>query len=465
MLLVCGAWAVATPLSSAPDEGAHLVKAAAIARGQLHGEDRVTTLGFIQIGYLTVVRVPGTFKTLSSEQQCFYRQPQITPACVAPFRADPRVQDVNTSAGRYPPYYYLPLVPFVRAFPSRHGYYLLRAIEAVLSAAFLASAFASAQRLGRWALVGVGVAATPMAFYLAGTINPNGLEISADIALWASAIALARAPVIDERLLARTAIAFTAAAVVRQLSFPVAAFARVVPLLLAGRTRLRAIVALRRFRLWVGVVALAGAAWLAWTLAIGPTPRASLHQTYSVTSNLQNQWKTFEQAIAWFGGFEVRVVVAAFIWAAALLALVVAAFVFARACEAAALVGVIAAAVALGIVIPLLNQPPLYHLWQGRYSLPLLVGAPILAGAILGNRVARRGTRTALWILVGALGFGQILAFAGAARRYAVGAHGPLVYVLHPRWEGIVTPAAPLLLVAAGVVWYAWRVARSPILP
>ena len=75
-------------------------------------------------------------------------------------------------------------------------------------------------------------------------------------------------------------------------------------------------------------------------------------------------------------------------------------------------------------------------IWQGRYSLPLAVGVPIIAGVGVGSSetAARLGRRLAL-VLVASLAVAQILAFAQAIRRYAVGAHGPLWFFGHEQWS------------------------------
>src|SRR5262249_6481042 len=106
--------------------------------------------------------------------------------------------------------------------------------------------------------------------------------------------------------------------------------------------------------------------------------------------------------------------------------------------------------------------------WQGRYTLPVAVGVPLLAVFALqsetGRRVLLRG-----WFMpaLGAmLVVAHVLAFYQALRRWAGGADRPVFYLLHPDWTSIVPQF--LLIVAYGVVFTAFVVrllgGRSPTL-
>ncbi|WP_232083325.1 DUF2142 domain-containing protein, partial [Arthrobacter sp. SO5] len=94
-------WALASPLMSVPDEPAHAIKAAAVARGQLsadtHGKQ----------GDPAVVVVPAYFAELGP-QTCTAFRPDLTAAC-AP-QLDPTHRGpvtAATTAGNYNPFYYM----------------------------------------------------------------------------------------------------------------------------------------------------------------------------------------------------------------------------------------------------------------------------------------------------------------------------------------------------------------------
>ena len=81
---------------------------------------------------------------------------------------------------RYPPLYFavVGLPSYFRG--SSVDIYLMRLVSALLSAIFLALALTAAvvYSTNRAMVVGLVVAATPMVFFLAGVVNPSGLEIS-----------------------------------------------------------------------------------------------------------------------------------------------------------------------------------------------------------------------------------------------------------------------------------------------
>jgi hypothetical protein len=468
------AWSFATPLLASPDESSHLARIAAIGRGQLTGPDRLSGFGFT-----TEVRVPGTYNNLLEASLCFLGRPDVTPACKPKLRLDP-AERATATFGRYPPlYYFLMAVPTRMVSPPGVAY-LIRIMTGLLSAAFLASAFLAAQSLGRWALLGVAGATTPMVLYLGSVVNPSGLELACAVALWTSVVALSRGPRIDTRSLVISGVSFVFLANLRGISLPMAVIALALPLALASRTRLSEV--MHRFRAWwwSAPVMLGGATAIAWGELRGPGPvspfsRPPFTRTHlSIADGLVRSRRLFEESIAWFGqrtqngggGFEVRVVVAIviwfFLWAIILLV------GLRRGATRDRLVLGTAALVAL--VFPIyvsivLHPPPIYRDWQGRHGLPLWVGVPILGGAVAataGRQVGRR-----LWpiqvALPTAFAFGQTFAFAAAAHRYAVGSQGRVLYFVDPLWGETHKHLLLLGLAVVGSATLAWRVGFSPI--
>jgi hypothetical protein len=89
--------------------------------------------------------------------------------------------------------------------------------------------------------------------------------------------------------------------------------------------------------------------------------------------------------------------------------------------------------------------------WQGRYTLPLAVGVPILAAVTLtsterGRQLATSGLLLGIGVVIG---LAHVLAFAQNLRRNTVGYDGAFQFWEHPNW---VPPLSPLLLTIAYVV-------------
>ena len=181
-------WAFASPLLSVPDEPAHLVKSAAVARGELTGRKiaiRDEGPGSIfRGGFTVVVDVPLSYAWQTSEiPNCFIYDPTTPAGCAPEFRDQPEEVTWTTWVGEYPPTYYAAVGWATLVDTGRNGVYLARLVSAAISAAFLATAFACALTSARHRVLALGVvlAATPMTLFLAGSINPNGLEIAAAV--------------------------------------------------------------------------------------------------------------------------------------------------------------------------------------------------------------------------------------------------------------------------------------------
>ena len=108
------------------------------------------------------------------------------------------------------------------------------------------------------------------------------------------------------------------------------------------------------------------------------------------------------------------------------------------------------------IVVPVVLEFPAYRdvgsvFWQGRYTLPLAVGIPIVAAmSIACTEIGRRLYKLRLhWIIGGIVAVGSTLAFAQNLRRYTVGYNGDVWYWLRPQWS---PPASPLLLTVVYVI-------------
>ncbi len=72
----------------------------------------------------------------------------------------------------------------------------MRLCSVLVGAALLASGLASAREAtsGRFTVAGAALAATPMAFFLIGSINPSGFEIAAAFATWLAWLELLSPP-------------------------------------------------------------------------------------------------------------------------------------------------------------------------------------------------------------------------------------------------------------------------------
>jgi hypothetical protein len=475
--ILCLSWAIATPLFAAPDEPAHVVRAASIARGTITGEVvRQSTPAergaFRPIDFNGAyrVRLPEIFRSAYTAG-CFAFQADKTANC-ASFRGSDRNVDVLTTAGGQPPAYYAVVGILSRPFPNGTAMiYYMRLVSALMTCALLASAIASLERTARPALAyaGAAVAITPMVLFLGGVVNPSGMEIAAALCVWTSGAALAREAAlrIDRRLVARLTVGAGALALARPLGPFWLALIGIALLSISAREGWARIWTSRPIRIGALVVATCSVAQVAWIASVGTLNTAT---TNTVGINLPwinltrgsigMSFTRFEQMIGVFGWLDTKSPgFTLFLWILALgSVLTLAVLVGHRRLVAAATV-LVGLTILVPIALEVPNVPAAGYFWQGRYTLPLAVGVPVLAGiAAAAARLSESLRVGRLLTMVGsALVVGQILAFMQALRRYTVGVHGALLFWRHASWSPPVSTIGIVIVFALGyAAFVAW---------
>lgn len=460
-------WSAATPLYAAPDEPVQVAKAAAVVRGELAGS-RYSP----QAKALGLVRVPAFFALPANRNDptCYHRRPTV-PASCAPALAN--VGNAMTPSwiyvARYPPLYYA-----IVGLPSLFGagpltVYLMRLVASLISAVFLGLAVMSAvvwskQRL---LLAGVLVATTPMVLFLGGVVNPSGLEVAAAISVWTSGTLLVTEHLHDPPpgLMAVLGASAAVFELVRALSPFWLALIALVLVGIADWRGLAAFFARRPPRWMLAGVALVGVVAVAWILGehstdvysrspLGPAPETTILETSFAHNDfyLQGMIGVF----GWFDTFSPTFTYVAWYALVGLLALMAA--MVARARQVLVLVGLTAAIVVVPVAISTSQVHRYGYTWSGRDTLPLAVGLPLVAAALIAKsdlaRHARRLTAGAGLVAV----LAQFAAFFEALRRYGVGTRGPdFGFVLQASWSPptgfvflLVAEAVVLALLCAG---------------
>lgn len=460
-----GSWALASPPQSGHDEHSHAIRAAAAARGHLLGPEAIDPF---PVMYTQMIEVPVP-EAYNVPTDCFRGRPEVLPSCADPFEGSDQLEPGYTYQFRSPPWYYVPVGLPTLVDTGIVGYYAMRLLGVGICMALLTSAIRSAALLkrARLGVAAVLVATTPEVVYLAAHVNTNGVEIVAALSLWATGIALVRAPgQASARLVTRAGVAAAVLVGSRGLSLGFALGIVGAVVVLGGADAARTLVRRRDVRLWAGLVAVVAAASLVYIDHVRrwlPVEREGQGIGYALG---RVPWY-LEQAVGVFGSNEVELPIAVHIaWAVALVSLLGVA-AFAGQGRAAVLA---AAVLIVGVVIQVtaegLSLPPIGFFWQGRYALPILVGVPLLAVASLDfprsartnetSRVEARSRIAALAVALSALvGSGWIVAFLTAVRRYSVGTTGPLApwrFVFDPGWSPPTGPVAVHLAVALAAV-------------
>jgi hypothetical protein len=457
--LIGTAWALALPVNGTYDEKQHLVRAYAVWTGQWLPHERAKDAGGIETNAFA-----GPRSLLPDNADCTWiDKPAYHPASCLVLNHDRAGTLVPSAAARYSPVYYALVGLPLRISPDGTGLIWARLLSAALSALLLAWAVAIGWA-GPHRLVGLGVllAATPMLADLAGSINPNGLEISAAVLLFAA---------VPQRRWAAAGVAAALLFTVRDLG-PFFALAALALSLFVARIHPRE--ALRRA---FAVPAALGAAFAVFWAAVGSRgsdldtgPVASM-STATVVSDIVHGRAEFwaRQVVGQFNYGETTISLAVIgLWYLMVAALVAPALWFGdrrlRLAVAAALVGSAAMLVAMELYFaPKLGT----HFAHGRYVMPLGVGAVLLAP--LADRyagwLAERGRLDRLVLLCAGLAVPmQLYALARVMTRFQRG----IAAGLDPfggSWTPPVGPAVPLLCVLVGAVLLGVIVTRSSVRP
>ena len=161
-------WAFAVARYGGPDEPAHVIRAAAVAQGDLLGQP---VAGFEE-GYRQVT-VSGMLA--SGDPACFRHDETIAASCAVPSPSSADVA-VATSAGTAPPWYYAVVGMLARVLSDGNSVSAYRMVTVLLCAVVLGYALG---RCRGYAGAGWMLAAfTPSAWFLFGVVGTSGIEIA-----------------------------------------------------------------------------------------------------------------------------------------------------------------------------------------------------------------------------------------------------------------------------------------------
>lgn len=458
LFLVQLAWVVAVPPFSGLDEFDHAYRAAGVAHGQLVAEADEATRG--TGAWLEVPE--NIFAAARPECESL---DYMTVAGCRPSARDGDMVTVASGAGRYSPVYYV-LVGWPSLF--LRGDVALVAMRLLTVAASAGLFWAGLVVLGRgsltvWPLVGATLAVSPVVAYSASVVAPNGVEIMAAIALWASLVVGVRRPqlLVQGPLLWAMTLSGVLLATMRQLG-PLWLVAIVAFSLAAGirsATQAWDLMRSRRVLLAAAVVTLAAVGGVLWTLVnrslvVGVTLGSdSLLDTMARLPSANALW--IFQSIAAFPLRNERaptVVYFCFLVLWGITLVVALRRGGRRESRCAVLAGAASLVIASAVTLRTFNDFGVA--WQGRYALPLAVGTGILAGLALERE---RFESSHTWIVAGGVvyGLGHLVSIVNVALRQIsdTAGSGPV--------SGYVAVGAATGLGLVGVVLMGWALAAA----
>ncbi|MEI6571855.1 MAG: DUF2142 domain-containing protein, partial [Actinomycetes bacterium] len=302
-------------------------------------------------------------------------------------------------------------------------------------------------------------------------VNPSSLEISAAIAAWCSALAIA-ATRSDSRIeraeIVRLVVAFSALGVSRLFAPMWIVGILIVAGLLGGWTAIRRMSRDRRMQIAAGIIGFATLSQIIWNVIVRPVDTGTsveVSQYELIRSIIGRSGFFYDSMIGNFGWLDVKTpYLVILIWTAAIGLLLSLGLSLPSRRAAFALLLTAAATVLLPLVSEYREVPIIGPFWQGRYTLPLAVGVPIIAAWIIGaSSIGERLARSRLPLVVGAALFiGHLLSFGQTLRRFSVGYNRSFMYWRTPSWS----PPLGALPITLGfglvlIIWYLWLLGPS----
>ncbi|HEV2640467.1 MAG TPA: DUF2142 domain-containing protein [Actinocrinis sp.] len=489
--LLGAAWSLAMPYDGPADELQHVLRAYAVWSGQV----RAPADGLI--------RAPQSLMPdgLHIGFSCFRWNHAASAHCAATAGADPaqtrQMIETSSNAATYSPVYYALVGWPIRIWPTFFGIIAARLLTTVFMSAFIAFAVTAASRLrhARWLLPGLLVVLTPVVVNLEGGVNPAGPEIVVGLALWVALIGIVDARQASPGLVRLACVSGAFLAVFRSfgvewlvLTVGVAVFGGVVGWLRhprrvlsgldrggrGGRGWVRAVLANRTLLRWLpvtGVGLVFGYVWVKLTGGVGNLAAGStaghLTLAHAYVDELWSRTTYYTDgfiALTSYGDVPTPGLVF-YVWFGVCAALILLALAVSGTVDRLRIVGIILGAYVI-LIYP--DAETVAHGWwlsQGRYALPFIVGAPLLAAHALGEQRVlipqhlRKVTRMVGLVLLPIQG---VMLYVTMIRFESGGAH---LDVLHGKWLPPLGPELPLLLCAAGIV-VAWcLVVRMSSLP
>ncbi|UQX88449.1 DUF2142 domain-containing protein [Jatrophihabitans telluris] len=448
--LLC--WSVTNPPFASPDEGAHYLRAIGVAQGHLRDTPKPyltvrqahvsseTMLHWLNQA-TTVVSVPRGMVT--SGWTCEIHGLAHAASCLASARPSGSVQLLRTPVGNYQPMPYLaPALAMSHVHTAFAALLSARLVAAATCAVFLVLTVALSWTGEAWSLVGPSAAVTPMVLFTSASLNPSGLEIATALAWPAGLLALARFGHPPAWMWWASGAAGVALALSRTPGpVWVVLDLAVVAALTTGRGS-HSFARDNRAAIAVTASAVFGAVVLnrVWEARYGSHLGAT---SAAIVRHLPGQAHVLpslaEQLVGRFGWLDVglpHVLVDTWQWG--VVALVVIALSVASGRQRLVLTATILLVLAVTVTLASALITGTGYAVQGRHILPIAVLIPLVAGELARRNLGRLPTMMRMTIpavvTVGALAL-NLLAWYGNARRYAVGIHGSLLFVLHEKWQ------------------------------
>lgn len=426
LLLLQLGWAFSLPAFKSLDEGEHVLKAAAVVRGELapSGQTNPDRRGQL----VTVPRGLAAADHAACEKflaaYTLHTDNEDAGTCEEAIGTGADVLR-STAAATYQPFYYVASGLPTLFLSGDAALVVMRLLAALACLGLVVHAFVVVQRwrLGPWPPALMLLAITPTVAQATATPSPNGLEMAAALSLWvcAGGVIEARDDPARQAWFVRQSIpAVALLGALRTLGPLWIVLIAGIALLVLGRRRARELSPRTRkdVRSWLCVAATASLANAVWIVAQGTNaPEQVFHDSdltlgsmLAYTPILVVAWmvqhisNSAQPVASGLGHLQPTIVF--LVGIAVIVPVVATAWRFLTRRERLAQALLVGAAVALGLAVTLVTFRSSGLVWQGRYTVVLMFGVFVLSGRALAHASFRGGGALAspVWPALVALG-------------------------------------------------------------
>lgn len=477
------AWAIGTPLLSASDEPAHIMTAAADARGQIVKQQ-------VEAGKspFAKVQIAKTYANTGSESFC-YSLPTRPPACRIPksqcvtaeatgklpcgleLYSNSQTVDTITYTGNYPPLYYT-IVGTPSLISSKvQTIYFMRFISAIVAAVLIGLAYYAVYKWSARPLMyaGLSLALAPTVVYLMGSVNPSSWQLASIISLWATGLILVNENFskIPRQLLA-IILASALILVLTRSDGPVWCIIILATLAFMSKFKTLQDLAKNRFNIYSAVVLAAvfilAMAWILTQHASAVLPSKPYPESASMLSIaksvISDMGFYIHQMFGLVGWNNVSIpLVTLMIWFASMGCVLLLSISSANKQnwrKITSIISMLALVVLLPVIYNLVYAHKYGNIVQGRYMLPAAIGAILIAASLAGENIKNSLPLTRLVCVLAAIG--NVSAYFWVIRQYTGGFRAFNIFGSNTSWH----PPVPALLLLitytaanAGIVWLA----------
>ena len=385
ILLMQAAWIITVPPFRGSDEFDHAFRAAAVADGEWYVDE------WAEDGRGLYVTAP-TSLVEAARFQCESLPYTGRENCHPDVVANSETVQVASGAGLYHPLFYWIVGSVAQPFEGATALYAMRIATAVLCLVFFGVAAWAVSRLpSRWPLAALTVAASPVLIYSTTIVAPNGPEMAAAMALWATLLSAARQP--DARdVRVKLILAIPAAMTLSTLRMlgPLFVMLIVATVITYAPSSARRVVREHRGLITAAVAAsaFAAAGSAVWVVANNQTEAPPGETGGAVDLGHILMWN-FQTIAAFPFRDQAGPLIVYPIYLGLVLALLVGGYARGRWPARSALLLAMGTTIALPALLTLATMEGRGVIWQGRYALPYAIGTVILAGFAISHRPTR----------------------------------------------------------------------------